>query len=142
MARPGVAAGKIRKRRDGIKKLKRAIGKSTFEDISVEGHCMGIQARAWRKPSQPANYDYASDGAAAVIRAGKMRKKRRPPVGALAWYYTGSGKKPGHVTTVLGRLRKRTIGNVDEVIGIVPMSYFDNYEYLGWCYPGDVPGWV
>ena len=142
MARPGVAEGKIRKRKDGVAKLKRAKGKSTFEDISVEGHCMGIQARAWRKPSQPANYDYASDAATAVIRAGKMRKKRRPPHGSLAWFYTGVSRKPGHVTTVIGRIRKRTIGNVDEVIGIVPLDYFHNYEYLGWCYPGDVPGWV
>lgn len=140
MARPGVRAGRIRKRADGVARLRKAIGAKTFAGISVKGHCLGIQARAWRLPTQAAGYDYALDAARAVQRAGKMRQGR-PPVGALVWWSTGSGY-PGHVATVVGRKRDHVLSNVDDAIRRVPMSYFRRFELLGWCYPGDVPGWV
>lgn len=140
--RPGVPSGHIRSRREGIAKLRAAIGKVYFEGISVRGHCIGIQARAWRDPSQAANYNYALDAARAVQSVGKMRSAGKPPRGALVWWSTGSARYPGHVATVVGARRKHVIGNVGSTIQVVPLTYFSAFDYLGWCYPGDVIGWV
>lgn len=140
MARPGVREGRIRRKRDGIRGLRKAIGHTTFAGISVRGHCLGIQARAWRLPAQPANYPYALDAAHAVQKAGKMRQGK-PRRGALIWWSTGSGY-PGHVATVVGVRRDHVLSNVGSTIQRVPISYFGSFRCLGWCYPGDVPGWV
>lgn len=142
MARPGVREGVIRRSRDGRRKLRRAIGRYNFEDIKVYGHCIGIAARAWRLPAQPAGYDYALDAARAVQRAGKMRTVGKPYRGALVWWAVGSRRYPGHVAAVVGLHRDHVICNVGSSIQRVPMSYFDGLTYLGWCLPGDVPGWV
>lgn len=139
MARPGVKAGKIRRRADGVTRLRKARGDKTYAGIAVQGHCLGIAARTWRVPAAPAGYPYALDAARAVQAAGKMRQGT-PPVGALVWWSTGG--YPGHVATVVGRKRNHVLCNVGDAIRRVPLSYYRRFEYLGWCYPGDVPGWV
>lgn len=138
MARPGVKEGRIRKSKDGRKKMRRANGRSWFEGISVQGHCLGLQARNWRLPPAAAGYPYALDAANAVIKAGKMRTTSRPPKGALVWWSTGG--YPGHIAHVVGVRRNACRGNVGSIIKKVKLSYFDaNFRRLGWCMPGDVP---
>lgn len=138
MARPGVREKDIRRSRDGRKKLREAKGDSRFEGISVKGHCIGIQGRTWRLPAQTSGYPYALDAANEVIKAGKMRTSRAP-AGALVWWSTGG--YPGHVATVSDD-RDHVWGNVGYVIALKPIDYFGNFRMIGWCYPGDVPGWV
>lgn len=140
MPRVGVREGRIARKLDGIAKLRRAVGRSYYQGISVRGHCLGIQARTWRTPPTSAGYSYALDAALAVTKAGKMRTKGKPPRGALVWWSTGG--HPGHVATVVGWRRNHVLGNVGSTIQRAPLSYFGRYTYLGWCYPGDVPGWV
>jgi hypothetical protein len=125
----------------GVDRILAARGDSTFYGISVQGHCMGIVARTWRLPSQSAGYAYATDGADAVIKAGKMRRDSDPPTGAIAWWaHRTADRRPGHVATVT---RSRTVtGNVGATIQDAALSRFGNLEWLGWCWPYDVPGWA
>lgn len=145
MARPGVRSGQIAKSRVGRKKLRKAKGQTRYEGIIVKGGCLGIQARTWRIPPQPANYPFAQSAANAVIRAGKMRTSKAPK-GALIWWATGptsnpTRNNPGHVAT--GQAKVHCIGNVGYTIQSVEQSYFNSgLRRLGWCYPGDVTGWV
>lgn len=148
--RPGVKEKKILNRKVGITKLRKAIGQTQYEGITVEGHCIGIQSRTWRIPPQPANYVTAYAAAKAVIKAGKMRpikldSKGNPigklPKGVFIWWKTGSKGEPGHVMTSCGSRGWNVLGNIGFEIKRVPIRTI-HYEILGWSYPGDVPGWV
>ena len=150
MTRPGVATKQIQPRAKGVAKIRHAIGRTTYEGITVEGHCIGIQARTWRIPPQAANYEFASDAAKAVVKAGKMRPIKvdaqgnpigKLPRGALIWWYTGANKEPGHVATIAGKKGHACIGNIGREIKRVPIRAI-HYTLVGWSYPGDVPGWV
>ena len=132
-------SNQVRAQEDGLARIRAAVGQSTFHGITVQGHCMGIVARTWRLPSQPAGYPTAFDGAQAVIRAGRMRPDRNPPVGAVPWWAHGGDGRPGHVATI--NRPGFCLGNVGSTIPEAALSRFNNLRWLGWCWPADVPNW-
>lgn len=133
-------SSQVRATDDGLARITASIGASTFHGITVQGHCMGIVARTWRLPSQPAGYGTAFDGAQAVQRAGRMRPGTDAPVGSVVWWaHNSSNNRPGHVATV--NRRGHCLGNVGATIQEAAFSRFGNLRWLGWCWPADVPGW-
>jgi hypothetical protein len=133
-------SNRVRTTDDGLARIRASIGASTFHGITVQGHCMGIVARTWRLPSQPAGYGTAFDGAQAVQRAGRLRAGQDPPVGALAWWaHRTSDNRPGHVATI--NRPGHCLGNVGATIQEARLSQFGNLRWLGWSWPADVPGW-
>jgi hypothetical protein len=133
-------SNQVRAQDDGLARITASIGASTFHGITVQGHCMGIVARTWRLPSQPAGYGTAFDGAQAVQRAGRMRTGTNPPVGAVAWWaHRTSNNRPGHVATI--NRPGFCLGNVGATIQEAALSRFGNLRWLGWCWPSDVPTW-
>lgn len=133
-------SNRVRATEDGLERIRASVGASTFHGITVAGHCMGIVARTWRLPSQPAGYGTAFDGAQAVQRAGRMRSSASPPVGSVVWWaHRSSNNRPGHVATV--NRPGFCLGNVGSTIQEAALSRFGNLRYLGWCWPADVPGW-
>lgn len=131
---------RVRATDDGLARITASLGASTFHGITVAGHCMGIVARTWRLPSQPAGYGTAFDGALAVQRAGRMRSGTNAPVGSVVWWaHPSSNSRPGHVATV--DAPGRCIGNVGSTIQRASFAAFGNLRWLGWSWPTDVPGW-
>jgi hypothetical protein len=133
-------SNQVRATDDGLARIAASLGASTFHGITVQGHCMGIVARTWRLPSQPAGYGTAYDGARAVQSAGRMRTGTNPPVGAVAWWaHRSSNNRPGHVATI--NRPGFCLGNVGATIQEAALSRFSGLRWLGWSWPADVPGW-
>ncbi len=134
-------SNQVRATDDGLARITASIGASTFHGITVQGHCMGIVARTWRLPSQPAGYPTAFDGAEAVRRAGRMRANLdAAPVGSVVWWaHRTSDNRPGHVATV--NRPGFCLGNVGATIQEAALSRFGDLRPLGWSWPSDVPGW-
>lgn len=107
--------------------------------IGVQGHCVGLVARAYT--DGPAGYVDAHAMLAAVTRAGKLRTGKAPVGAVLFW----RGGKHGHV----GLKARAGFWGVDlprsNRVGRVsrgePRRRW-GYRYMGWCLASDVPGWA
>lgn len=110
------------------------------DNLSIQGHCAGVQGRAWL--NHASGYTSAINMANAVRKAGKLRTGK-PPIGAVGFW---KGGLYGHVATVVqgDRVDTSDLPNNGR-IGNVPRSYvhqkWSNLTWYGWCYPKDIPGW-
>ncbi len=119
--------------------LRSRLGDSTVtaEDditITVAHHCIGIAGR--NATGRSANYDTANDAGDAVKAAGKLHTTPPRPGGLRLW----QDDEAGHIAFVDDDT-DFVLCNVDDVIARIKASAYSNLEYLGWCWPHQVPGW-
>lgn len=115
------------------------------DHIRVDGHCVGLVARAYL--GHAAGYDDAHAMIDAVRAAGQLHTGRAP-TGALVFY---DGGAHGHVAIKAARFRgiwgtditgtRYTPNRVGRARHKRAPERLWGYRYVGWCLPEQIPGW-